>query len=1430
MFSVLYVDDERDLLELCKIFLEQSPEFNVKTAASGREALELLSTHPFDAIISDYQMPGMDGIALLKTVRQQFGDIPFILFTGRGREEIVIEAINNGADFYLQKGGDVKAQFAELAHKIRQATARRQAEISLVESEKRLAEIIDFLPDATFAINRDGIIIAWNRAIEEMTGIAAETMLGKGDYEYAIPFYGRRRPILIDLIFAPDREVEPYYSNILRQDTTITAETNLPHPRGHHITVLAKAGPLYNRQGELAGAIEAIRDITERKKADDELRAAYEQITASEEELREQYDALTITEQQVRENASRLEYMLGFFERANNHEKDLMKYAVEGAGIVTGSPLGYLAFLSEDESELSMYAWSESAMKECAIREKPIIYKTSETGLWGEVVRQRRPVITNDYAAPNPAKKGYPSGHPVIVRHMNIPVIDNGRIVMIAGVANKLKKYTDDDVRQLSLLIHGLWQVIRERQIRQDLHKSEKRLSLALEAADEGLWDWDLTTNYAYFSPQYYRMLGYEPGAFDGSYESWRALVHPDDLPVTEAVIRTSIQERKSFDLEFRLRMQDGSWKWILGRGKVVEENDQGEPVRMAGTHVDISRRREIEEELRKSTAELDRYFTASLDLLCIADTDGYFRKLNPQWEPTLGYTITELVGKRFLDLVHPDDLQGTLDAIAALRSQEDVLNFTNRYRHKDGTYRWIEWRSKPSGDLIYAAARDITHHKEAEEALRQSEEKYRTILNNIQDVYYRSDREGNLIMASPSILPLLGYESLDEVLGKNIGTDIWAFPERREAFLDLIKKEGEVKDFEVTLRRRDGGLVIVSTSSHFYSGQDSRPGGVEGIFHDITAVQNADHQMQLIAGLMEISPASITVHADDGRFLYANQRTFELHGYAREEFLALNLHELDVPASEEHINERIDMLKRTGEAAFDVEHYRKDGSRIPLHVAIRLIHWNAHDAILSVATDLSERKKAEQALHDMERLYRIIVDNSHDVIYTLKPDGTLTFISPSWSVCLGHDQGEVLGKSFREFVHPEDIPACEDFLARTISSCKAQSGIEYRVFHKDGTIHWYRTTLMPVIDDTGAITTLVGNALDFTSYRLAEEALRKSEARYRSVIENIQDAFIRSDKKGNLIMASPSAATLFGYDVPEEILGRSITSFYQRPEIRPGLIEKMEQEKELVDQNIEFQRKDGTTFWGSVNAHFVYNAEGEPDGVECSIHDVSEYRAMEQAIREANRKLSLLNSITRHDVANQLTILQGFAQITAQRKGDPVVEDYLKKILAAAETITRQIEFTRTYQELGIQAPSWIPVEAVIERVASPVPIRFSKTCAGIEVFSDPMLERVFFNLVDNALRHGGRVTGITVRCEREPDGLLVIVEDNGIGIPPGEKEKIFTRGYGKNTGLGLFLAREILSITNISIRETGIEGRGARFEMLVPKNAFRVTAAKGR
>jgi signal transduction histidine kinase len=200
---------------------------------------------------------------------------------------------------------------------------------------------------------------------------------------------------------------------------------------------------------------------------------------------------------------------------------------------------------------------------------------------------------------------------------------------------------------------------------------------------------------------------------------------------------------------------------------------------------------------------------------------------------------------------------------------------------------------------------------------------------------------------------------------------------------------------------------------------------------------------------------------------------------------------------------------------------------------------------------------------------------------------------------------------------------------------------------------------------------------------------------------------------------------------------------------------------------------------------------------------------------------------VTRHDIKNQLITLQGFTQHAMTMERDPAIAGYLAKVDTSATRIRGQIEFMKAYQELGVNSPAWFRLDEIVGKTALKE-IPCSCSCPGIEVFSDPMLEKVFSNLFDNALRHGGHVREISVRCEEPGDGLLfVVAEDNGVGIPDEEKEKIFDKGYGKNTGFGLFLVREILSITGITIRETGIFGKGARFEIRVPKECWRRTAS---
>ena len=184
MIRVLYVDDEPSLLEMGKLFLEKTGNFSLVTIDSASAALKLLAEEQFDAIISDYQMPDMDGIRFLIEVRTQFGKIPFILFTGKGREEIVIQAINNGADFYLQKGGNPDAQFAELSHQILMIVARRAAEKSFRESENRYRSLVENMHDCVAVYRavddgRDFVVLEFNRAAENIEKLKREDVIGR---------------------------------------------------------------------------------------------------------------------------------------------------------------------------------------------------------------------------------------------------------------------------------------------------------------------------------------------------------------------------------------------------------------------------------------------------------------------------------------------------------------------------------------------------------------------------------------------------------------------------------------------------------------------------------------------------------------------------------------------------------------------------------------------------------------------------------------------------------------------------------------------------------------------------------------------------------------------------------------------------------------------------------------------------------------------------------------------------------------------------------------------------------------------------------------------------------------------------------------------------------------------------------------------------
>ncbi len=226
--------------------------------------------------------------------------------------------------------------------------------------------------------------------------------------------------------------------------------------------------------------------------------------------------------------------------------------------------------------------------------------------------------------------------------------------------------------------------------------------------------------------------------------------------------------------------------------------------------------------------------------------------------------------------------------------------------------------------------------------------------------------------------------------------------------------------------------------------------------------------------------------------------------------------------------------------------------------------------------------------------------------------------------------------------------------------------------------------------------------------------------------------------------------------------------------------------------------------------------------------NQLNDLKKARDAIYLANKKLNLLSSLTRHDINNQLTILIGYIELIRDTEGlDPTVRDYLDLEYQAAETIMNQIQFTRFYQDIGIKTAMWQDVTETIRAAVKPLALKgidLTIDLPPLEVYADPLLQRVFYNLVENSIRHGERLSNVRFSSVEDDNGLSIIYEDDGVGVPYEVKEKIFRREFFKHTGFGLFLSSEILSITHISIRESGVPGTGARFEMLVPMGTWRM------
>ena len=446
-------------------------------------------------------------------------------------------------------------------------------------------------------------------------------------------------------------------------------------------------------------------------------------------------------------------------------------------------------------------------------------------------------------------------------------------------------------------------------------------------------------------------------------------ILYPDDETYNTIGKNAYEEMRKGLSSENYLqliRFDNGNRFWCRFVGKALDPSNPDEG--SIWIFEDVTEKRISEEILRQKTEELDQFFAVTLDLLCIADTDGNFRRLNRQWEETLGYTIEELLSMKFYDLVHPDDLSRTLDVINDLSLQIRVSDFTNRYRCKNGSYRWIEWRSFPVGNVIYAAARDITERIAAEKELKENEERYRSVFQKNLAVMLLIDYEtGMIIDANAAAARYYGY-GIEELKKMNISV-INTQPSSHIQEVMEKSRGGEKQHFNFRHRLASGEIRDVE----IYSGPLNMGGKklLYSIIHDITARLKAEEALRSsqsrLKAIFDNAGVGIDLVANDGSFLDVNTRLAEMLGYNHDELVRMNIIDITYKDDIEESKQQLHHLTVDRKFRYSIEkrYVKKDGSRFWVHVSATSISDDDGKTsnIIGIIEDITERKKAEEEL-----------------------------------------------------------------------------------------------------------------------------------------------------------------------------------------------------------------------------------------------------------------------------------------------------------------------------------------------------------------------------------------------------------------------------------------------------------------------------------
>ncbi|OHD71039.1 MAG: hypothetical protein A2W19_08485 [Spirochaetes bacterium RBG_16_49_21] len=937
--------------------------------------------------------------------------------------------------------------------------------------------------------------------------------------------------------------------------------------------------------------------------------------------------------------------------------------------------------------------------------------------------------------------------------------------------------------------------VAAEKKLREveKLRKSREDLNRAQAVAHTGNWRLDVRKNELLWSDEVYRIFGISVGT-PLTYESFLAAVHPEDREFVDRSWQAALSGTP-YDIEHRI-VTGPEVKWVRELAELELDKD-GSLRGGFGIVQDISERKRMEEALREKTNEIENFFSISLNLMCVADTAGYFRRLNQSWVTLLGYSLEELMERRFLDFIHPDDVPSTLDAIDRLACQEAVVNFVNRYRSKDGAYRWLEWYAQPSGDIIYAAALDITDRKKAETALLSSEENLKRELSTSRTL---ADLSQTLISSDLTIqqISVEVFNHARNLTGSRHGYAAYIDPETRESVAYHLT---EMMGGECEIAAPDRRVAFPSGPDGRYPGLWGHALNTRALFYDNDARRHPSAK-GTPPGHVPIE-RFLCVPALIGDTLLGN---IALANPSRD----FNDHDLEI-------------VKRIADLyalAIQRVHYE-----IALEEANETLEQKARERSQQLyqtndklIREIEERKKAEEALRRSEFKFRTVADFTYAGEYWVDALGNYIYVSPSVERITGYRPDEFMADRdlLTNIVHRDDR---EKFINHIHDEYNAREPreIDFRIIRKDGAVRNIAHVCNPVYGEAGEFIGRRASNRDVTVQRQAEIRLREGEEVANALINTPTEPVLLTGTDGTIIDANDELVKRLGRK-RKDIIGTSMYDIISEDMVLPR---RNKIDAVLKAGNaLRFEEGSGENWFDTI-IYPVCDHQGMITKLAIFSHDITEMRRMQKdimAISELERRR--IGQELHDSLGQKLTGIGFLAEAlkqTMQEKSYPEVAD-IEEIIY---NVTDSIDHARKISS-GLWSERFESYDAVqaLEELAADTRNLFKIACLFNYEIAKPIKNKtVVTNLyyiaresVNNAIKHG-KADLIELTLKEDDEQIYLKIENNARSAA-GEFEK--------KKGIGLRIMRCRAAIIGGTV-DAGSDKKGFAVFVAIKKEFIR-------